>query len=155
MSDSHDENAPDPMPITFERVLEVLQCGEVDLEHGTIRWSSNYTFLTNVCFEDITLLSVYKPQRGERPLWDFPDGTLCMRERASFLTSEALGWKVVPPTVLRDGPRGLGSFQFFVDHDPEHNYFAFDETCEVNLWTLFVRLSIKGWTATTPRESCR
>src|SRR5690606_12120560 len=67
-----------------------------------------------------------KPRSGERPLWDFPDGTLCQRERAAFLTSEALGWRLVPPTALREGPRGIGSVQFFVEHDPEQHYFTFD-----------------------------
>jgi hypothetical protein len=112
----------------MEQVLDVLDKGRVETEHGVMRWSSNYTFLVSVEHEAITLMAVYKPQRGERPLWDFPDGTLCYRERASFLTSEALGWQLVPPTVLREGPRGLGSIQFYIDHDPEMNYFSFDET---------------------------
>ena len=114
--------------ITLERALEILEKGVVDAEHGAIRWSSNYTFLISVTHNEETLPAVYKPQTGERPLWDFPDGTLCHRERASFLTSQALGWDVVPPTALRDGPRGLGSMQFFVEHDPEYNYFSFDES---------------------------
>jgi hypothetical protein len=122
--------------ISFDAVLDVLEHGTVEAEHGIIRWSSNYTFLTSVRHEDIALTAVYKPQKGERPLWDFPDGTLCYRERAAFLTSEALGWQVVPPTALRDGPRGLGSLQFFIDHDPEYNYFSFDETLLPQLMTL-------------------
>ena len=108
-------------------MLEILEKGVVESEHGIMRWSSNYTFLISVTHEDTSLPSVYKPQAGERPLWDFPDGTLCYREVASFLTSQELGWQIVPPTVLRDGPRGLGSVQFYVDHDPEMNYFSFDE----------------------------
>ena len=75
----------------------------------------------------MVLTAVYKPQRGERPLWDFPDGTLCMRETAAFLTSRELGWEIVPPTVLREGPRGLGSIQFYIEHDPQINFFTFDE----------------------------
>jgi uncharacterized repeat protein (TIGR03843 family) len=67
---------------------------------------------------------VYKPQRGERPLWDFPTGTLCYREVAAFRVAEALGWRMIPPTVLRTGPYGLGSIQFFVHHDPEITYFT-------------------------------
>jgi hypothetical protein len=114
-------------PISFERVLEVLEKGKVDTEHGLMRWSSNYTFLISVAHEDLALQAIYKPQKGERPLWDFPDGTLCYRERAAFLASEQLGWRRVPPTVLREGSRGLGSVQFFIDHDPELNYFAFNE----------------------------
>jgi hypothetical protein len=123
---AEDEN--DPQGIGIEQVLEILEKGTVDTEHGMMRWSSNYTFLVSVNYADTTLMSVYKPQKGERPLWDFPDGTLCYREVASYVTSEALGWQIVPPTVLREGPRGLGSVQFYIDHDPEMNYFTFDET---------------------------
>ena len=119
------ENQPN-LPISSERVLEVLENGEIDAEYGMLRWSSNYAFLIDLALEDVKLTAVYKPQRGERPLWDFPDGTLCYREVASFLTSRELGWDIVPPTVLRTGPRGLGSMQFYVDHDPEINYFTFD-----------------------------
>jgi len=71
---------------------------------------------------------VYKPQRGERPLWDFPDGTLCYREVAAYHVSMALGWDVVPPTVLREGPRGVGSVQHYIEHNPDINYFALDES---------------------------
>ena len=113
--------------ISFERVLNILENGQVSEEHGTIRWSSNYTYLLSIEHDETEILAVYKPRRGERPLWDFSDGTLCYRERAAFLTSETLNWKVVPPTVLRDGPDGIGSIQFFVHHDPDMNYFSFDE----------------------------
>ncbi len=125
-----DENAPklDSIEISFERVLELLEKGKFDNEHGAIRWSSNYTFLTSLTHDDLTLMSVYKPRSGERPLWDFPDGTLCQRERAAFLVSETLDWQLVPPTVLREGPRGVGSVQFYIDHDPQFNYFSFDES---------------------------
>lgn len=116
------------VPVTIERICEVLEKGEVTEEHGSIRWSSNYTFLLSVSHEDMTVYAVYKPRRGERPLWDFPDGTLSLRERASFITSQALDWQIVPPTVLREGPRGFGSMQFFIDHDPKMTYFEFPET---------------------------
>jgi hypothetical protein len=128
-----DDLPQDSLPLTIERVEEILEHGRVDAEHGMIRWSSNYTFLISVVHDDVALMGVYKPQHGERPLWDFPDGTLCYRERAAFITSQALGWQLVPPTVLREGPRGLGSIQFFVDHDPEHNYFSFDESMSPQL----------------------
>jgi hypothetical protein len=118
---------------SFERVLEVLEQGVVDGEHGVIRWSSNYTFLISVRCDETSVMAIYKPQRGERPLWDFPDGTLCHRERASFVTSQELGWRIIPPTVLRDGPRGLGSMQFYIEHDPEFNYFSFDESFKPQL----------------------
>jgi hypothetical protein len=113
------------IPLGFDRIMDALNHGKIEAEHGLIRWSSNHTFLTSVCHDDLEIHAVYKPRSGERPLWDFPDGTLCYRERAAFVTSEALGWSVVPPTALREGPRGLGSLQFFIDHDPEYNYFEF------------------------------
>ncbi|MCU0482325.1 MAG: SCO1664 family protein [Anaerolineae bacterium] len=123
-----DEEKPASIPVTIEKVLEVLQNGVVDAEHGAIQWSSNYTFLVSVKQDDMSVMAVYKPQRGERPLWDFPDGSLCQRERAAYITSQAMNWQIVPPTVLRDGPRGIGSMQFFIDHDPDYHYFHFDES---------------------------
>lgn len=70
-------------------------------------------------------LAVYKPRRGETPLWDFPDGTLHRREVAAHLVSEALGWDLVPTSVIReDGPFGVGVLQRFVPHDPEQHYFT-------------------------------
>lgn len=107
-----------------KRILRLLACGAIKDEHGMLRWSSNYTFLVNVVDEDMKSSAVYKPQRGERPLWDFPDGTLCYRETAAYHVSAALDWHIVPPTVLRDGPRGLGSVQLYVDHVPDANYFT-------------------------------
>src|SRR5687768_13778075 len=65
------------------------------------------------------LLAVWKPTAGERPLFDFPLGTLTRREVAAYLVSEALGWGIVPPTLLRDGPHGEGMLQRWIDIDPE------------------------------------
>lgn len=116
------------------QTLDILNNGRFDVEHGAIRWSSNYTFLLTMEHDGTKILAVYKPQKGERPLWDFPDGTLCYRERASYFISSTLGWDFVPPTVLRDdAPRGLGSVQFYVDHDPNYHYFNFDETMKPQL----------------------
>lgn len=106
-------------------VLDILRNGTIDIE-GLLPWSSNYAFLARVCRDDVELGAVYKPRRGERPLWDFAQGTLCQREQAAFLVSEALGWHLVPPTVLRDGQHGIGTFQLFIDHDPERHYFTFE-----------------------------
>lgn len=115
-----------PSPeLTTERALKLLMGGTLREAHGLLPWSSNYTFLMRVTDPEIDALAVYKPRRGERPLWDFPDGTLCQREVAAFLVSEALGWHMVPPTVLRDGPHGIGSVQLFIGHDPDQNYFNF------------------------------
>lgn len=107
--------------------MRLLETGNIEME-GYVPWGSNRTFLVTVCprkAEDDTVQAIYKPQRGERPLWDFPTGTLCLRERAAYLLSEALGWHIVPPTILRDGPHGRGSVQLFIEHDPEENYFTF------------------------------
>jgi uncharacterized repeat protein (TIGR03843 family) len=80
--------------------------------------ASNATFYGRVG-EDTGVACVYKPVAGERPLWDFPDGTLARREVAAFVVSEALGWDIVPPTVLRDGPAGVGMVQAWREPDPE------------------------------------
>jgi len=111
------------MPVADERARELLRAGDVDLL-GRMPWSSNATFLVNLADGDDEMLAIYKPQRGERPLWDFPRGTLCHREVAAFEVSEALGWDIVPDTVLRDGPHGVGMMQRFVEHDPEEHYFT-------------------------------
>jgi uncharacterized repeat protein (TIGR03843 family) len=108
-------------------ILRLLACGSMREEHGMLRWSSNYAFLVSISDPDTTALAVYKPQRGERPLWDFPDGTLCYREVAAFVVSDALGWQIVPPTILRDGSRGVGSVQFYITNNPEVNYFSLDQ----------------------------
>ena len=89
-------------------------------------WSSNATFLTAVTLEGATALAVYKPERGERPLWDFPRG-LYKRELAAWHLSEALGWGLVPLTIRREGPYGEGSFQLFIQADFEQHYFTLHE----------------------------
>lgn len=94
----------------------LLEEGEIRLE-GRILPASNATFLGVVSSGDVTLDCVYKPVAGERPLWDFPDGTLACREVAAYLVSEALGWDVVPPTVLREGPAGPGMVQAWREPD--------------------------------------
>jgi len=109
--------------LSEERARLVLREGDVDVL-GRMPWSSNATLLVNLTLDDDELLAIYKPQRGERPLWDFPRGTLCHREVAAFEVSRALDWKIVPDTVLRDGPAGSGMMQRFVEHDPEEHYFT-------------------------------
>jgi uncharacterized repeat protein (TIGR03843 family) len=121
--DRHDSNEePIATEIELERALRLLLEGEIELQ-GQLPWSSNYSFLVDVFDDELSCSAVYKPQGGERPLWDFPDGTLCIREYAAFVVSEALGWSLVPPTVLRDGPYGLGSVQLYVDADPDEHFF--------------------------------
>ena len=98
-------------------------------------WSSNATFLVDVDAAgelDFPIQAVYKPVRGERRLWDFPPG-LHRRERACFLLSEALGWDLVPPTVIRDGPLGEGSLQLFVLADFSQHYFTLRDMDSLHL----------------------
>ncbi len=122
--DTRDVDATDdPVAITEADVLDALLNGDVR-ERGLLPYSSNHSFLAVVHHGEFELPVVYKPQRGENPLWDFEWGTLCKRETAAYLVSHTLGWDLVPPTVLRDASRGLGSVQFYVDHDSEAHYFT-------------------------------
>lgn len=109
-----------------------LMNAEPELE-GRMPWSSNATFLVTMrCGtgdDAAEQRAIYKPVRGERPLWDFEPG-LHRRERAAYLLSEHLGIGVVPPTVIRDGPLGEGSFQWFVDADHAQHYFTIFEQHE-------------------------
>ncbi|MCL5027276.1 MAG: SCO1664 family protein [Chloroflexi bacterium] len=110
-----------------DSVLGTLRKGTLTLK-GEFLWGSNHTYLAQVEHAGVVLLGVYKPTRGERPLWDFPQSTLAGREVAAYLVSEALRWELVPPTVYRSqGPLGPGSLQLFVEHDPEYHYFNFSE----------------------------
>ena len=115
------------MELDPARASDALREGELELL-GRMAWSSNATFLATATLEDIQVPVVYKPRRGERPLWDFPEGTLCNREVAAYELSDALGWKIVPETVLRDGPYGVGMVQQFIDHDPDDHYFTLLES---------------------------
>jgi uncharacterized repeat protein (TIGR03843 family) len=94
---------------------------------GQILPSSNFTLLASVDDGELRALTVYKPQGGEMPLWDFPHGTLCLREVAAYAISQTLGWPLIPPTVLRDGPHGSGALQLYIEADPDANYFTFRE----------------------------
>jgi len=107
--------------------VELLNRGEVEVL-GLLPYSSNYVFLARITAEGEEALAVYKPTRGERPLWDFATGTLAAREVAAFMLSEAADWGLVPPTVLRsDAPMGAGSLQLFIEHDPERHCFVLAE----------------------------
>lgn len=109
--------------LSVGEVLALLAKGDIEVQ-GLMPWSTNYTLLVTVRDGNLEGLAVYKPRRGERPLWDFPRGTLCQREFAAFLLSEALGWSLVPPTVLRDGPYGYGSVQLYIDCDQDAHLFT-------------------------------
>ena len=102
---------------------DLLAHGEIELL-GQLANSSNETFLVEITHEDEECWAIYKPELGERPLMDFEQG-LYRRERAAYLLSEALGWQIVPTTVVRDdGPFGIGSLQLFIDHDPAEHFFT-------------------------------
>jgi uncharacterized repeat protein (TIGR03843 family) len=114
-------------------VLELLTHGSIEAV-GQVVWGSNYTFLVKVTLDDETQQAIYKPARGERPLWDFPHGSLVEREVAAYLVSEALGWHFVPPTLLRaQAPAGPGSLQLYIEANPELHYFTFDEKLKQRL----------------------
>jgi len=106
-------------------VPPVMATGDLEIL-GLLPRSSNYTFLARAGDGDDAVLVVYKPRRGEIPLWDFPEGTLCQREVAAYRVARELGWPNVPPTILRDGPEGVGSVQRFVPFDPQAHYFTLE-----------------------------
>jgi len=97
-------------------VVDLLAHGSLSIE-GRLIDASNTTLRAELALDGVEARCVYKPVRGERPLWDFPDGTLAGRERAAYLVSEATGWGIVPPTVLRDGPLGPGMCQLWIDEE--------------------------------------
>jgi hypothetical protein len=118
---------PSQRLVGTDAALGILSTGEAELR-GLFRLGSNDTFLCEMRSPRGTLQTVYKPARGERPLWDFPAGTLGKREAAAYETARFLEWDFVPPTVFRmDGPLGPGSFQEYLDLDFERNYFHLRE----------------------------
>jgi hypothetical protein len=112
------------MSYSTESTCLALKRGEMELQ-GQFLLGSNYAFLVRLKHGKRLLSAVYKPMRGVQPLWDFPPASLAGREVAAFLVSRALGWGLVSPTVLRDGPFGPGSLQQFIDHNPNYHYFVF------------------------------
>ena len=95
-------------------ILDALTSGEIEVE-GRLVDASNVVLLGQMDLDDVRTRVIYKPVKGERPLWDFPDGTLAQREAFAFELSNVGGWNLVPPTVLREGPLGPGSVQFWID----------------------------------------
>lgn len=129
MKDNNTRWPATPLPASTQvgnGLLGLLQSGAITLE-GMLPWSSNSTFLGRVTDGEQEALIVYKPIRGERPLWDFPRGTLALREVAAYIISQGLRWDFVPPTVLRDGPHGNGAVQLFVEVDQEAHFFTFHQ----------------------------
>ncbi len=111
------DDALPPDPLLF---------GEMEVE-GRMPWSSNATFLVTLRLGDDSIRGIYKPHKGERPLWDFPSG-LYQREVAAYELAAFLGWNVIPRTVLRDGDFGVGSIQTFIDADFSQQYFTILES---------------------------
>jgi len=103
-------------PLSDQDALALLRQGELELE-GRLIDASNATLRAVITADGLSARCVYKPVRGERPLWDFPDGTLAGREVSAYLLSDAAGFGVVPPTVLRDGPLGVGMCQLWIDEE--------------------------------------
>ncbi|MGW4977760.1 SCO1664 family protein [Streptomyces mirabilis] len=111
-------SAPERIPPRSVTTAELLALGELKVR-GRIREASNAVLYCSVSYEGRDAFCVYKPIAGERPLWDFPDGTLAQREVAAYEVSEATGWGLVPTTVLRDGPYGEGMCQLWIEALPE------------------------------------
>ncbi|GIW17170.1 SCO1664 family protein [Tepidiforma sp.] len=123
--------------------LEAVEAELLDAEFAGCRpvwYSSNYVFLAQLRSRGRDLLAIYKPRDGETPLWDFPHGTLYRREAAAYRLAKLLRWPVVPPTVIREGPSGVGSVQLFIEHDPERHFFVQRE--DPALWPQLQRLCL-------------
>lgn len=114
-------HAGTPQELDDATAIDLLERAEISGE-TLVPWGSNYTFavaLHEPQTSRVVQFGIYKPAQGERPLWDFPDDTLYRRERASWLLSDLLGWGIVPPTVIRDGPFGVGSLQLYIEPGEE------------------------------------
>ncbi|MFF8832849.1 SCO1664 family protein [Streptomyces sp. NPDC015131] len=121
--------APERIPpggVTAVELLDLLAKGELTVR-GQVREASNAVLFCSVAYDGREADCVYKPVAGERPLWDFPDGNLAQREVAAYEVSEATGWGLVPPTVLRDGPFGQGMVQQWIEGDPSASLLALVE----------------------------
>ena len=115
------------MPVSDDSLIcEVIRQGEfVSCELTPA--GSNYTFLAQLQLGELTSFAIYKPRDGESPLWDFPRATLYKREYGAYLLSQILGWDLIPFTIIRDGPYGIGTVQLFIDHDPKQNYYTLND----------------------------
>ncbi len=118
--------------LTADEAIELLHGGELTIE-GRVIDASNATFYCAVEADGRSAACVYKPIAGERPLWDFPDGTLAEREVAAYEVAVAMGWPIVPPTVLRDGPAGPGMVQLWIDTDETVDIARFMRRRDVQL----------------------
>lgn len=125
--------------IQTKHIIQTLQNGTLTLVGQALR-GSNSTFLTQVSDTNLSVQAIYKPSRGERPLWDFPDFTLAQREVAAFIVSYLLGWNLVPATIFRVQPAiyGKGSLQLFIEHDPTLHYLNVPKKDQI----IFMKIAI-------------
>jgi len=123
-------------PTSEEAALRLLCEGEFrGLE--LVPWASNYTFAATLALDDRAVyVGIYKPRRGEIPLYDFPSGTLYRREVAAYRAARALGWDLVPLTVMRNGPHGIGSVQLFIEADARYDVLRDDGAHEAAIQRL-------------------
>jgi hypothetical protein len=118
-------NTGNPRATDERKVIEALSSAEIR-DTQLVPWGSNYTFAVSLETGDgEEFIAIYKPEMGEAPLWDFPIGTLFQREYASYILSRFLGWRFIPPTVIREGPHGIGTVQLYIE--PEQTFDRFDE----------------------------
>lgn len=114
--------------MTAEADFEVAEglLREAEFQDARSLWySSNYVYLSQMCGPGgQRFAAIYKPLKGENPLWDFPEGALYKREVAAYELAKLLGWNFIPPTVSRSGPHGVGSVQTYIEHDPESHFFV-------------------------------
>ncbi len=131
-------------PLEGAAAIAMLESAEITAAK-LVPWGSNYTFAVGLVDPDCrSHLGIYKPQAGERPLWDFPHGSLYQREYAAYLLSDWLGWDIVPPTVIRDGPHGPGSLQLYIQpstDDFDESQFWGRDILEIERLVLFDEIS--------------
>ena len=130
------------MPDENQREISFLKDGIIS-NYRLIPYGSNHTFLVDINNFSEDILAIYKPERGENPLWDFPAGTLYKREMASFLISSFIGWPLIPRTVIREAEHGVGTLQVFVRALANENYFSLRSTKkEVYAESVFTTLEV-------------
>lgn len=137
---SLDDFLEPPQNLATHQVVDAFHNGNLII-HGLMPWSSNYTFLGTAAHRTLKFNFVYKPCRGERPLWDFEQGSLCKREVAAYAMSCALGnWPAIPPTILGEGPYGAGALQQFIHADYNAHYFTLKNNPQYRL--IFQQIAI-------------
>jgi uncharacterized repeat protein (TIGR03843 family) len=110
--------------LEFAEAEKLLLAAEFE-DARPIWYSSNYVYLCQMCADGgQQFAAVYKPLDGENPLWDFPEGELYKREAAAYQLSQLLEWPFIPPTIVRDGPHGIGSLQLYINHNQESHFFT-------------------------------